>query len=92
MSDSDRVSHWDPYNYLCSFDFCYNATFLSGGGGGHFATLLPPPILDWPLTTGTSDADPDLYNKSWIQIRMERYESGSRAYTVNVQKHAMAKT
>ena len=37
----------------------------------------------------TSDADPDLYNKS--RIRMERYESGSRTYTVNVQNHAMAK-
>ena len=25
-----------------------------------------------------SDADPDLYNKSRIRIRMERYKSGSR--------------
>ena len=41
---------------------------------------------------GSGFVDPDLYNESRIRIRMERYKSGSgsRTYTVNVQKQAMA--
>ena len=57
------------------------------GGWVSTSDLLPQiePQNQW---CGSGFVDPDLYNKSRIRIRMERYES--RTLTVDVQKHVKA--